>query len=245
MAGYTEFAAFYDRLMSDCDYHARARYLAEIFERFGKKPTLLLDLCCGTASMSLEFAEAGAEVIGVDASPEMLSVAREKASERGTDMLLLCQQADELDLYGTVNGAICTLDSVNHITDYAVLCRAFERVSLFLEQGCLFVFDANTEYKHKKVLGNKRFVFSQNGIDCEWKNSTKGNLTEIELNFYEKNGADLSMYTERFCERAYSVGELSAALHKAGLQLEAVYGDMSFDPPKSRTERNIFVSRKI
>jgi ubiquinone/menaquinone biosynthesis C-methylase UbiE len=87
-----------------------------------------------------------------------LSVAREKSAEQGNDVLYLCQDAAKLDLYGTVDGAICCLDSLNHITDYDKFCEAVSRVSLFLEKDRLFIFDVNTVYKHKEVLGNNTFV---------------------------------------------------------------------------------------
>jgi ubiquinone/menaquinone biosynthesis C-methylase UbiE len=91
----------------------------------------MLDLACGTGEFSNHFAQKGVSVIGVDISYDMLSVAREKTAEAGNDILYLCQDAAELDLYGTIDGAICCLDSLNHITDYEKFCKALERVSLF------------------------------------------------------------------------------------------------------------------
>ena len=130
MSGYTCFAAYYDALTGNVDYPARAAYLLDLFERYSPRPPqLLLDLACGTGSMACEFARRGIEVIGADDSVEMLTVAREKAMEQGLDVLFLCQSMQELDLYGTVDSAVCTLDSLNHITDPREVKKALSRVS--------------------------------------------------------------------------------------------------------------------
>jgi len=128
---YGNFAQFYDSLMYDVDYKKRTAYLLKLFSKYGKKPTLLLDVACGTGGFSNCFAKQGVEVIGADMSEEMLSLAREKSAELGNDILYLCQKAQELDLYGTVDGAVCCLDSLNHITDYKELCKALVKISLF------------------------------------------------------------------------------------------------------------------
>ena len=104
---YSNFAAVYDSLMYDVDYKKRTAYLLKLFKKYSKKPTLLLDVACGTGGFSNEFAKQGIEVIGADMSQEMLSVAREKSVQQGHDILYLCQKAEELDLYGTVDGAVC------------------------------------------------------------------------------------------------------------------------------------------
>ena len=127
---YEAFASVYDVLMQDVDYKKRTEYLLKIFDRYDRKPTLLLDLACGTGSFAKEMLERGVDVIGVDASEEMLNIARENLPK----CLLLNQRAEELDLYGTVDGAVCCLDSVNHITCYKKLQKAFKRLSLFLEK---------------------------------------------------------------------------------------------------------------
>ena len=117
MSEYGNFASVYDRLMSDVDYKARTDRLLQLFNKYDRTPSLILDLACGTGGFSNELAEKGLEGIGVDMSEEMLSAARENSARRGTDVLYLCQKAEELDLYGTVDGAVCCLDSRNAIPD--------------------------------------------------------------------------------------------------------------------------------
>ena len=244
---YNSFAKYYDVLMSDVNYSARAGYICELFEKFGKKPTLLLDLACGTGNISNEFAKRGVSVIGVDISPEMLSVAQEKSHEQNLDVLYLCQAAQDLDLYGTVDGAVCLLDSLNHITDYDKFCETFVKVSLFLEKDALFIFDMNTVHKHEKVLSDNAFVFEYDGLYCVWQNfySPENRTTEIVLDFFENDNGKYIRNTESFYERAYTREQINYALEKSGLKIEAVFGDMRHEPPKYDESREIFVVRKV
>ncbi len=243
---YNEFAYSYDSLMSDVDYEKRTDYICSLFESFDRMPTLMLDLACGTGEFSNRFAEKGVSVIGVDISYDMLSVAREKSAEQGNDILYLCQDACALDLYGTVDGAICCLDSLNHITDYDKFCRAIERVALFLEKDRLFVFDLNTPYKHREILGNNTFVVDTDDVYCVWQNEYDGkNTVAINLDFFTADGDAYYRTSENFCERAYTEKEIKDALQKAGLQIEAVYEEMSQNEPNDTTQRVVYVTRKV
>lgn len=245
---YTAFAENYDLLMQDVNYKERTKYLLSIFEKYSKKPSLLLDLACGTGSFSNEFAKRDIQVIGVDLSPEMLNIAKEKSEKEKLDVLYLCQDASELDLYGTVDGAVCCMDSINHITDINVLQEAFEKVSLFLEPDCLFVFDVNTLYKHKEVLGNNTFVLEEDNLYCVWQNEyfEDEHSTEITLDFFKREKDNIYNRCEQFIEeRAYSENELKLLLQNAGFSVEAIFDDMSFEPLSSTSERAIFVAKKI
>ncbi len=243
---YEDFADYYDTLMSDADYFARTEYLCSLFSKYDSMPTLLLDLACGTGAFSLAFAEKGVSVIGVDISPEMLDIAREKAQESGADILFLCQNAAELDLYGTVDGAVCCIDSINHITNYNELKAAIARVSLFLESERLFIFDVNTVYKHEHVLGNNTFVTDEEGVYCVWQNEYEPDtrMTYMSLDFFSGDGVNYRRTSQLVDERAYTDEELIAAIEEAGMSVEAILGDMSLEPPKAEEERKIFVARK-
>lgn len=247
MSGYSDFAFVYDSLMGDVDYEKRTEYLLRLFKKHGKPPTLLLDLACGTGGFSNRLALKGIEVIGVDMSEEMLSVARENSADMGTDVLFLCQKAEELDLYGTVDGAICCMDSINHITDTESLRAALERVSLFLEKDSLFIFDVNTEYKHRCVLGNNTFVIDEENVFCVWQNSfnEESLTTAISLDFFVEEDGVYDRFSEDFCERAYPNHELEAMLKACGLEVLAVYADMSEQPIYDTCERAFFVAKKL
>lgn len=209
-------------------------------------PRLYWTLHAETGGFSNELALNGIEVIGIDMSEEMLSAARENSAERGTDVLYLCQKAEELDLYGTVDGAVCCLDSLNHITNYKKLCKAISRVSLFLEEGRLFIFDVNTVFKHKFILADNTFIIEQDGVFCAWRNSTdeKTGVTDISLDFFTEDGEYYKRSSEDFSERPYTEEELKAALDAAGLEILKIYDDMTDNPVWEYTERALYVTRK-
>ena len=244
---YSNFAAVYDSLMYDVDYKKRTAYLLKLFKKYGKKPTLLLDVACGTGGFSNEFAKRGIEVIGADMSEEMLSVARQKSAEENLNVLYLCQKAEELDLYGTVDGAVCCLDSLNHITDYKNFCKALEKVSLFLEKDSLFVFDLNTEYKHREVLGNNVFVIETQDVYCVWANKfcEKDLSVDISLDFFVENDGLYERFSEDFFERAYNINEIKTACENAGLEILEIFDDMTENALTDKSERAVFVARKV
>ncbi len=247
MEAYSDFASVYDRLMRDVDYKARTEYILKLFKKYGKAPTLLLDLACGTGGFSVQMAKRGIEVIGVDMSEDMLGIARENSADADTDVLFLCQRAEELDLYGTVDGAICCMDSLNHITDIKDLKKAVAKVSLFLEEDCLFIFDVNTVYKHEEVLADNTFVIDEEGIYCVWQNEyeSKTKTTNITLDFFvELEDGTYGRYGEDFLERAYTREELKSILEQSGFEILAVFGDMTECEPESCCEREIYIAKK-
>lgn len=246
MSGYNLFSEYYDILTEDVDYKGRTEYLCGLFKRFGAEPTLLLDLACGTGGFTFEFQKQGIDVIGVDPSEEMLAIAREKAAQNGLSPLFLCQAGQTLDLYGTVDGAVCCLDSLNHIVDKAELKETLHRVSLFLEKDKLFIFDVNTVYKHKEILADNSFVRETEDMFLVWQNNTdEDGLTDIYLDFFIKDGDGYIRESEDFSERAYSDDELRKMLKNAGLEVLAVYGDMTDCSPTDDSQRNIYVTRKV
>ncbi|MEE1197654.1 MAG: class I SAM-dependent methyltransferase [Acutalibacteraceae bacterium] len=244
MSVYKDFAFYYDALTLDVNYKERTEYLCSLFEKYDRMPSLLLDLACGTGNFSVELAAKGIQVIGVEPSSDMLSVAMQKATE---NIMYLCQSAEELELYGTVDGAVCCLDSINHITDADTLKKAFERVTLFLEKDRLFIFDVNTEYKHREILGNNTFVTEQENIFCVWQNfyDESEKITDINIDIFEEENGSYNRICEDFSERCYSRGELEAMLNSAGLKIEAVFDEMTFDAPKSDSERIVYVVRRV
>lgn len=248
MSNYNNFSPFYDLLTYDVDYKKRTAYLLKLFERFDRKPTLLLDFACGTGSFSAEFSKNGIDVIGVDMSEGMLALAQEKNYSLKKPVMYLCQKGSELDLYGTVDGAVSCLDSLNHITDLEELKSTIGKISLFLEQGRLFIFDLNTPYKHREVLADSSFRIRRKGVECVWSNRLLEDkaTVEITLDFIYKTGLfKKETATEQFFERAYSEAELEAVLTSAGLKLEAIYAENTFEAPKENTQRNVYITRKI
>ena len=241
---YDLFAEYYDELMSGIDYPARAEYMDGIIKKYKPDAHLLVDLACGTGSMTVEFAAMGYDVIGVDLSGNMLSKAREKSDG---SILYLCQSMQNLDMYGTIDAFVCTLDSLNHIEDREQLLLALSRVSLFMEPDGVFVFDMNTLYKHERILADNAFVYETEKVYCVWQNEYAGDgRVNIALDFFERqpDGSYLRD-CEDFCEVAYSIEETKKMLAQAGLKVVAAYDDMTLEPPKENSQRIVFVTAKL
>ncbi len=244
MASYVSFAKFYDGLMEDANYKERCGYILELMKRHKHDMGITLDLACGTGSMTRQLALNGVDVYGVDASGEMLSEAMQKSAEDRLDILYLKQKMQNLNLYGTINTCVCTLDSINHLTDINDVKKTFDRVGLFMDNDGIFMFDVNTIYKHKNVLADNTFVFENEKVFCVWQNSLeKNDAVKISLDFFEEENGVYYRSSESFCERAYSDAQIRKMLKDAGFETEAVYGDLSFDEPSETEQRVIYVAR--
>lgn len=245
---YGVFSEFYDALTANVSYDTVAQVLSSLLTRYGKGRGLLLDLACGTGSVSVRLAEKGYEVIGVDLSPEMLSEAQNKAYSAGQNILFLCQDMTALDLYGTVDAAVCTLDGLCHLPDEESLSAALRKVSLFMNPGGVFLFDVNSVYKHRAVLGNNTFVYDTDEVYCVWQNTllSDGVTVQMDLDFFEpvSDAGDYVRQSERFTERAYPRETLEAMLKKAGFTVLDVFDGYSEKPAHNTSERLLFAVRK-
>jgi SAM-dependent methyltransferase len=245
MAGYGNFARYYNLLTGDVDYRKMAAHIHGLLTTAIGEHRLLLDLACGTGNLSIGLSSLGYDVIGVDASPEMLSVAAQRSTALGLDILFLCQAMEELDLYGTVDAVVCTLDSLNHILDEQTLKRVFERVALFLNPDGLFIFDVNTPYKHGHILGDNCYVREEDNVYCVWQNHLRGDMrVEMDLDFFEKqaNGQYLRV-TEHLVERAYPRERLEEWLFQSGLCVLSVSDGYSARAPLKDCQRYLFVAQ--
>ena len=153
---YNRFAYLYDELINDVNYEEWLDYYFKIFQRYGLKPSLGLDLGCGTGNLTTLFSDKGVEMTGVDISEDMLMVAREKSE--GRDILYLNQDMREFELYGTVDFIVSSLDCVNYITDKRDLLKVMKLANNYPNPGGLFIFDINTPYKLENVIGNNTFI---------------------------------------------------------------------------------------
>lgn len=245
MSYFSDFASVYDEFTGNVSYPERAAYINRLLKNNGITGGILLDLACGTGSLSVLFADMGYDVIGTDSSPDMLSRAMEK--NNGRNILYLCQDMRELDLYGTVDCAVCSLDSINHLLTEDDVKAAFENVSLFMRPGGVFVFDVNTEYKHRRILSGNAFVYENDDAFLVWQNSecTDDGIVDISIDIFADSGEDTYYRTcEDFSERAYSVGSLKKLLADTGFDVLSVTGDMSSEPPGDEEERIYITARK-
>ncbi len=247
MSGYSVFARYYDQLTANIDYKGRAEYFGQIIRRFDQTDNnILLDLACGTGSISQEMARQGFDVIGVDLSEEMLGIAIEKKFDSGLNIQYLCQDMRNIDMFGTIGITICALDSINHLSTAEDVRQVFEKVALFAEPKGLFIFDVNTLYKHRNILANNTFTYETDNVYCVWENSLDPKTDEVkmELVFFEKEENGLwSRSSDSFSEKAYSEELIEQLLDECGLELVAKYGDDSFDPPKEDSQRIVYVAR--
>lgn len=244
--GYGVFASVYDLLTENVEYERRAKYFDSLIKKLGGKQNgVLLDLACGTGSLSELFDSLGYDVIGIDNSPEMLGVAMDKKFESGRDIRYVCQDMRKLELYGNADITVCALDSLNHLENLSDVKKVFERVFRFTEPGGLFIFDMNTQYKHREVLGNNTFVYDTDDVYCVWQNSCTDSTVSIYLDFFipDENG-HYERYSEDFTETAYPVDEIIQAITQTGFEPEGIYAEDSFDEVCETTERVVFAVRK-
>ncbi len=247
MSGYSVFARYYDELTANINYKKRAEYFNEIIKKF-KTTTgnILLDLACGTGSISEEMTRLGYDVIGVDNSQEMLGIALDKKFESGLNIQYLCQDMRNIDMFGTIDVTICALDSINHLASVDDVKKVFERVSLFSEYNGLFIFDVNTLYKHRKILANNTFTYETDGLYCIWENSLNPDNDEVKMNleFFEREENNLySRSSDSFSEKAYSEETIEKLLSENNFEVIAKYGDDTFNSPSETSQRIIYTAR--
>ena len=243
---YDAFARYYDSLTDNVEYEKRAAFVCRLLSFCGISDGLLLELGCGTGSLTALLAERGFDVIGVDTSVGMLNAARAKCAPLGDKVLLLRQDMAALDLFGTVRASVCALDGLNHLPDRDALRRTFEGVALFTEPGGAFVFDVNTVHKHRAVLANNAFVIENDTVFCAWQNALQpDDSVEITLDFFEETAdGTYERSWEQFTERAWPLAELSALLEAAGFEVLGIYDDLTDAPAGETTERATFLARK-
>ena len=252
MYSYSYFADFYDELTQNVDYEKTADYILRIAEKYQHNMGITLDLACGTGNLTVILKEKGVDIYGIDASAEMLSVAQEKALDKGLNgMLFLCQKMQNIDLFGTIDTCICTLDSINHLTSKDDVQKTFSKISFFMNPNALLIFDVNTLYKHQKILADNTYVYDTENVYCVWQNRLlKDKRTvDITLDFFEKTSNNKEYrnfyrrFSENFREYAYTHEELCEMLNKAGFELLDVFGELTFETPKESSQRNIYVAK--
>ena len=244
--GYENFAGFYDRLTENVDHDGAAKLVDDLVQRYADYKEVVLDLACGTGKLSEKLARKGYDVVGVDNSPEMLDIAQQRFEGKDLPVTLLLQDMTNLDLYGAVDCTVCLLDSLNHLKNKQQLQKAFERVSMFTCGGGLFVFDLNTEYKHRQVLANYAFNFDNEDFFCAWQNELNDDgSVHIYLDFFskEKDGR-YSRYSDDFTEILFDDEFIEQELMKNGFELIGKYDDFSLGPVKETSQRVLWVCKK-
>ena len=253
MDAYTSFARVYDMFMDNVPYEEWCDYITGLLKEYGISNGLVLDLGCGTGSMTELLAARGFDMIGVDCSEDMLEIALEKRMASGRDILYLQQDMRDLELYGTVRAVVCLCDSINYLLDVQDLETVFRLVNNYLDPGGIFIFDLNTEYKYRELLADRTIAENRDEGSFIWDNyyDEESRINEYDLALFipaeeadagkmgEGAGPDCETgaasgsgtsgeglyrkYQETHFQRAYTLDEIREALERAGMKILTWY----------------------
>ena len=246
MESYGRFAGVYDVFMDNVNYREWADYIIETLAQDGIRDGLVLELGCGTGTVTEMLADAGYDMIGIDNSEEMLAEAMEKRAESGHDILYLLQDMQDFELYGTVRAVISVCDSMNYLTDEEDLEYLFALVNNYLDPGGIFVFDLKTIELYRSIGES---VIAEDREDCSfiWDNyfDEKDCINEYMLSIFVKGDDNrYDKFSEEHYQRAYTVEEIKEALNLAGLEFVTVYDAFTRNEPNSESERIYVVARE-
>ena len=245
MDAYKELASSYDRLTTDVDYAAVVEFYTQILDREGLKPRTCVDLACGTGSVSVLLAERGLDVVGVDMSEDMLTVAFDKTSGMEKPPRFVCQKLQELHLPRAVDLAVCALDSLDYITEPADCAEAIRRVYKALNPGGIFIFDVNTPEKLRAMDGQV-FLDEDDDVYCVWRGEfdARTNICSYGMDLFQRSGYMWQRSFEEHREYAYSQTQLTDYLKDAGFTHIEVFADRLFEQPRAGEQRIYFKARK-
>ena len=247
MDAYTSFARVYDTFMDNIPYEEWAVYLTGLLNEYGVNDGLFLDLGCGTGNMTELLAKEGYDMIGVDNAEEMLEIAMEKREKSGHDILYLLQDMREFELYGTVRAVVSVCDSVNYIDEEEDLTEVFRLVNNYLDPGGVFIFDFNTLYKYREILGDR--TIAENREDCSfiWDNYyyEEERINEYELSIFIREKENLfRRYEETHFQRGYTLDEMIRMIKDSGLEFVTAYDAFTREAPKEDSERIYVIARE-
>ena len=242
---YEALAASYDRLTYDIPYGELVEYYKKLWELYSITPKTVLDLACGTGSLSVLLALEGCSVLGVDASVEMLTQAYEKGMELEQPPYFIRQKMQRLRLPEPVDFAVCCLDGINYLTKPEDCRQTLQRVFANLRPGGLFVFDINSECKLRGLDGQV-FLDEDDEVYCVWRAAfdEKTRICSYGMDVFQRQGRLWRRSGELHEEYAYTVEELTQWLGEAGFENIRVLGDRSLEPPKEDEQRIFFAAKK-
>ena len=247
MEAYSGFAEVYDLFMDNIPYGEWTDYVKNLLREEGITDGILLDLGCGTGSVTELLAKDGFDMIGIDNSEEMLEIALEKREKSGLDILYLLQDMREFELYGTVRGVVSICDSMNYILEDEDLLEVFRLVHNYLDNEGIFIFDMNTRYKYEKVLSDNTFAEDREESSFIWENfydeEEEINQYDLSLFIREEDGR-YRKYEETHWQRAYDQECVEALIRESGLELLHVYDAFTKKEPAADAQRIYYVCRR-
>lgn len=226
MESYGGFASVYDLFMDETPYEKWADFLIKSLKTYGILDGLVLDLGCGTGTLTELLANDGYDMIGVDNSYEMLDVAMQKKNTSGLDILYLCQDMREFELYGTVAAVVSVCDSINYITEPEELSEVFRLVNNYLDPDGLFIFDFNTDYKYRDIIGDTVIAENREEGSFIWENTydEASCINEYAVTFYkpvsDKEDTLYERIEEFHYQRGYQLEEIKQLIEKSGMRYE-------------------------
>ena len=247
MQTYENFARVYDELMDDVPYEEWADFIIKELKKYDIKDGLMLELGCGTGKMMELMANAGFDMIGVDSSMDMLQIAREKSADADNSMLYLWQDMREFELYGTVRSIISICDSVNYITDEKELVQVFRLVNNYLDPEGIFLFDFNTEYKYRNVIGDSVIAEDRDDVSFIWYNTydKEAHLNDIDLSVFVHEKEDMyRKFREEHIQRGYTFVEMKELLEAGGLIFVDAFDGYTNGPVREESERIVMIARE-
>ena len=245
MDAYHELAKSYDRLTNDVDYEATVEFYMQILEREGVKPRTVVDLACGTGSVTEILARRGYQVTGVDMSEEMLTEAMSKVMDMENLPRFVCQKLQELHLPVAVDMAVCALDSLDYVTEPADCAEAIRRTYKALNPGGIFIFDVNTPEKLRAMDGQV-FLDEDDDVYCVWRGEfdEETNICSYGMDLFQREGDVWHRSFEEHREYAYSAQQLVGYLKDAGFTGIEIYADRLFEAPREGEQRIYIKARK-
>lgn len=247
MEAYTSFASVYDTFMDNIPYEEWAEYLSGLLAEYEVTDGIVLDLGCGTGTLTELMAARGFDMIGVDYSEEMLEIAMEKRAESGRDILYLLQDMREFELYGTVRAVISICDSLNYITEEEELEEVFRLVNNYLDPEGVFIFDFNTVYKYREILGDQTIAESREDCSFIWDNYyyEEEQINEYELSlFLQEEGNLYRKYVETHYQKGYELETIKSLLEKSDMKFVTAYDAFTRNPPTKESERVYVIARE-
>lgn len=248
MEAYSGFAEVYDMFMDNVPYREWSQYLTSLLRESQISGGLVLDLGCGTGKMTRLLAQAGYDMIGVDNSEEMLQIAWEQ-EEESSDILYLLQDMREFELYGTVQAVVCVCDSLNYILEEEDLLSVFLLVNNYLDPGGLFLFDMNTLFKYRVILGENTICENREEGSFIWENfyDEEEQINQYDLTLFVRDGVNRNLYRkyeETHFQRGYELHRVRELLEEAGMEFAAMYDAYTKEPVRKDSERVCIIARE-
>jgi len=247
MEAYTDFAAIYDKFMEDTPYDKWCDGLIKILNEDNIKDGLVCELGAGTGEMTRRLRDHGFDMIGIDNSDEMLMVARAKEGD-AQDILYLCQDMREFELYGTVRAVISVCDCVNYVLDNEEIVKVFKLVNNYLDPKGLFIFDFNTKYKYEEVIGDTTIAESREDECFIWENSydPEDDINEYDITFFVREGQSehFKRFTETHLQRGYKYSEMVDFVKESGLEFVRAYDADTNGEVTDTSERIVMIARE-